>query len=136
MKINYFRNFLSKKKIYYIIFFIFVVQFYDGFLNTYILLRSNYEERMLKYAGYCDKQGYGFIKFINQKYKNLIDSNIPVISFLDSPTAAGYFYDTNKKNSDNHLIIISASEEDLKKINFQNYYVINQQFNCYFLKKK
>jgi len=131
-----FNYYQSKKNFLVFFFFIFVVQFYDGFLNIYLLLRTNYEERMFKHAGYCEKQAYGFIHFINQKYKNLVDLNIPVRSFLDFPHAGGYFYDTNKKETNKYLIVIHPSEEDLKRTFLTDYQVIEQTQNCYFLEKK
>ena len=97
MKKKISKNYLSKKNFYLIIFFVFIIQFYEGFLNTYILIKKSYEERMIEHGGFCEKQGYGFTKFINHKYKNLTDLNIPVINFLDFPTAEGYFYKTDKK---------------------------------------
>ena len=136
MKKKITKNYLSKKNFYLIIFFVFIIQFYEGFLNTYILIKKSYEERMIEHGGFCEKQGYGFTKFINHKYKNLTDLNIPVINFLDFPTAEGYFYKTDKKNSINYIIIINPPEEDLKKKYFKNYYVIEKSLNCYFLKKK
>lgn len=136
MKIKKFRNLLSKKNFYYFFFFIFVVQFYNGFLNTYILLRNNYEERMINNGGYCENQAYGFISFINKKYKDLVELNIPVINFSDSPSAAAYFYDTHKKKTNEYLIITNPSKNDLKNNFLKKYQVIEQFQNCYFLKKK
>lgn len=136
MQKKFFKNLELKKKLYFFIFFIFVVQYYDGFLNIYILLRNNYEERMVKHGGFCEKQAYGFIKYINHKYKKIVELNIPVINFLDFPPATGYFYDTKNKVTNNYLIVISPSEYDLKRINFKNYQIIEQIQNCYFLKKK
>lgn len=123
----------------YIVFFLFVAIVYDLFLNTYIILNKNYYERMVFYAGYCDKQGYGFTKYINEKYAKTIDVNI------DATTVAGttqyappqaYFYDYNKKISNKYLILLNPSEEDLKVNYFsKNYKIIEQKGNCFFAKK-
>ena len=129
-------KYFQLKNFYFLISLIFIVQFYDGFLNIYIILKNNYEERMVRHGGYCEKQAYGFIRHINEKHKKIVKLNIPVINFLDFPTAAGYFYDTNIKETNKYLIIISPSEEDLKKKYFKNFQVIEQTQNCYFLKKK
>jgi hypothetical protein len=135
MKIQKLKKFLTKKKYYYVIFFIFILSVYDVFTNSYILLRNNYQNRMLQYGGYCDKQAYGFIKFINDKYKNLENLNINVLSFANYATAEAYFFDTSKARSEDYLILISPLEVDLNKIYLKKYKIIDKQFNCYFLKK-
>ena len=135
MTIQKLKKFLIKKNYYYVIFFIFILSVYDTFTNSYILLRNNYQKRMLEYGGYCDKQAYGFIKFINYKYKHLVNLNINVLSFANYATAEAYFFDTTKLRSENYLILISPLEEELNKIYLKKYKVIEKQFNCYFLKK-
>ena len=130
-------KYFQYKNFYFFVCLIFVVQFYDGFLNIYIILKNNYEERMIRHGGYCEKQAYGFTYHINKKYKNLSELNIPVINFfLEFPTTAGYFFDTNKKETDTYLIIVNLSDEDIKKKYFKDYQVVEQNQNCYFLKKK
>lgn len=135
MTIQKLKKFLIIKNYYYVIFFIFILSVYDTFTNSYILLRNNYQKRMLQYSGYCDKQAYGFIKFINDKYKHLVNLNINVLSFANYATAEAYFFDTTKFRSENYLILISPLEGELNKIYLKKYKVIEKQFNCYFLKK-
>ena len=128
----YFNNI---KSLYYIYFLIIIFAIYDAFTGTYIILKYNYEERMEKNAGFCDKQGYGFIKFIDKNYKKKINENIPVVTFIDSPNAAGYFFDTKKKNSQNYLILLSISDEMFYEQYFGNYRVLEKKSNCYLIKK-
>jgi|LakMenEpi03Aug12_release.lakeMendotaPanAssembly.Ray.scaffolds.fasta_scaffold801156_1 hypothetical protein len=128
--------FLKKNFFYFIIFFVFLIQSYQGFLNVYVILNKNYEERMINTGGHCSNQGYGFIKFIHKNYKKLLDENIPVKSYIDSATAEAYFYNVKKKNSNEYLIIISDQKENIKNINLNDYHIIYNEFNCYFLKKK
>jgi hypothetical protein len=130
------KYFLLKKNFYYIIFFILTIYIYDGFTNIYIILKNNYESRIVKNAGYCDRQAYGFIKFINDKYQKSINANIKVVSYANWPTAEGYFYDVNKKISNDYIIIINATQKDLEKVNIYNYYIVSKHSNCYFLRKK
>ena len=96
-------NSINIKSLYFIFLFIFIFIIYDAHTGTYILLRNNYEQRMQKNAGFCDKQGYGFIQFIDKKYRNKNKDNIPVLSFADSPDAAGYFFDTKKNISKRYI---------------------------------
>lgn len=128
-----------RNKIYYIVIFIFTIFIYDGFLNTYIILINNYESRILRYAGFCDKQGYGFVKFINEKYKQKLVSNINVKSgSLQEayPPAFGYFYDIKYPITGNNLALINADLEDLKIFYKNDYKIIEKINNCYFAVKK
>ena len=128
-------NSINIKKLYFIFLFIIIFVIYDAHTGTYILLRNNYEQRMIKNAGFCDKQGYGFIQFIDKKYRNKIKDNIPVSSFADSPDAAGYFFDTKKSISKKYLILLSISEEKFYKEYILNYKILEKKSDCYLLKK-
>jgi hypothetical protein len=94
---------------------------------------------MIFYGGYCDKQGYGFTKYIYEKYAKGINVN------LDATTVAApvqfappqaYFYNYKKKISDEYLILLNPTEKDLK-INYylKGYKVIEKIGNCFFAKK-
>ena len=58
------KNINVVKKFYLTILLIFIFYIFSAFENTYVILKNNYESRVLKYSGYCEKQGYGFIKKI------------------------------------------------------------------------
>ena len=126
---------INIKFLYFFFLFIIIFTIYDAHTGTYILLRNNYEQRMEKNAGFCDKQGFGFIKFIDKKYRNKIKDNIPVLSFADSPDAAGYFFDTKKSISKKYLILLSISEEKFYKEYIHYYKILEKNSNCYLLKK-
>ncbi len=128
-------NSFNIKSLYFIFLFIFIFIIYDAHTGTYILLKYNYEQRMQKNAGFCDKHGYGFIKFVDKKYKKIIKDNIPVLSFADLPDAAGYFYDTKKNISKKYLILLSIPEEKFSKEYIHNYKIIEKNSDCYLLKK-
>ena len=59
---------LNTKNIYILGIFILILSFYKTPLNIYVILKNDYNSRMEKNAGYCDNQGYGFLKYIYQKY--------------------------------------------------------------------
>ena len=124
---------MNKKNVYFIFFLVFVVFVFDGFTNTYIVLRQNYDERMLNYAGYCEKQGYGFYKKIIKMFD--LGNNIPVKNFLDYPDPSGYFYDYQKKYSNNYLVLLNPKDHDLNTYKSKNFQIIFKENNCYLLKK-
>ena len=117
----------------YFIFFLFIGVIYDLFLNTYIILRKNYNDRMVFYGGYCDKQGFGFTKYIYEKYAKSISVNLDattVAAPVQYAPAQAYFYDYKKPISDKYLILLNPSEEDLK-INYysKGYRLIEKKGN-------
>ena len=45
-----------------------LLQYFSVPYNIYSLLKRPYEERMTREYGYCEKEGYGYTKFIMNKY--------------------------------------------------------------------
>jgi hypothetical protein len=100
------------KKIFYIIFILFILHYNNFFLNIFIIFKNPYEQRMIETSGFCEMEGYGFVKYIHQKYN--VPKNIEVINFSEKfPPIHSYFFDTQKKLDKNHIILISAKREDL-----------------------
>ena len=88
---------LKKKYFYFLIYFVTVIFIYDGFTNTYIVIKQNYESRMINNAGNCNAQGFGFYKSILDHYSENI-KNISSVNGGDFPRPDGYFFDFRKKN--------------------------------------
>jgi len=121
-------------KVYLFILLIFIFYLFSAFENTYIILKNNYESRLLKSAGYCEKQGYGFIKKIFFTFPNL-NPNLQVHNNSDFPNAIGYFYDFQKNYNEDFLILLNFDESDLIKFTKKNFSKIYQEHKCYLLKK-
>jgi|TARA_Y100000389_G_C17250546_1_gene407864 hypothetical protein len=103
------------------------------FLNSYTLIKNDYDKRMNFNYGNCEKEGYGFAKLILDKYE--FKHNIYSINGNPSmyPSIGGLFYDINKIDSDDHLILINYQNDLSKK--FKNYFILEQVQNCYLIKK-
>ena len=88
---------------------------------------------MILNHGYCEKEGYGFVKLILDKYE--FRHNINSINGNPStyPSIGGLFYDNNKTHSDDYLLLIDYQNDLSEK--FKNYLVIEQVQNCYLIKK-
>lgn len=129
---------MKKKKfnfLIHIIFFITVILIFDGFTNTYIVLRENYEERMIKYAGFCNNQGYGFYKNVIKNFSDSEDA-INVINFNDFPSPSGYFYNFKKNEiNKNQIILIGASKKNLEVFIEDKFKIIYSEKDCFYLKK-
>ena len=123
----------NNKSILFIIIFIVIFSIFDAFTNTYILLRENYEGRMIKRAGDCNAQGYGFYKNVRSKFTN-IENNITAINFDDFPSPEGYFFRYDNQISENYLILINADKKIINDYLSNNFNIIYSDKNCYFLK--
>ena len=87
----------------FLFYFLLLFTFYqfNFFTNTFIILKNNYPERMLKYGGHCGLEGYGYISYLYNKYS--FSENFVVRNFNDLPNIHGYFFDINKKKMINLL---------------------------------
>lgn len=134
------------KKIYYITklkYLILLIIFFslnNFFLNSYIILKNQYHNRMVLYGGYCDKQGYGFTKYINEKYSSTINHNIistTVSDIVQFPPPHGHFFNFQKEISNKYLILLNPKEKDLKSVYFnKGYKILEKVDNCYFAIKE
>ena len=125
------------KKYTFLIYFIFlfsIIIIFDGFTNTYIVIRENYEKRMINLGGFCDNQGYGFYKKIVEKFSS-DEPNIDVINYNNFPTPKGYFFNHKKNYSNkNEIILIGAKEENINQFLKDNLRVVYSEDNCFYLK--
>ena len=123
---------LNSKILYLIIIVLLISTIFGFFLNTYKLFKNNYPTRMMTIYGDCSKEGYGFTKFINNKYKS--NFNYIVINGKSNIFAhtQDLFYDKNKPFSDQFRILINYDNELLK--NFESFDIIEKKESCYFIK--
>lgn len=125
---------MYKNKIFYFLLILFTLVIHNTFLNTYIIYKNNYENRLLKYGGFCEPQGYGFIKFIRSKYQ--INYNFVILNFKDFAPIDGYFHNFNNVTKNNYIALIGITNSEFSKNYKPNYIVIEKVDNCYFIKKK
>ena len=115
----------------------FILIFFKTFNNLYVIERNNYEMRLTKNYGYCDKQGYGFVRStIN---KNKIKENIGIINNFNSLAAIdGLFYNFNKDYNENYLILLNYENKNSPIIFNNIIYEILDNYNnqCFLIKKK
>jgi len=123
------------KNIFFILFILFALSYLNFFLNILIVYKNNYTERMIKSSGYCEREGYGFIKDMIQKHK--IPGNPEVRNFSNNyPQVYGYFFDIKKKSNSKYIIIINAENKNLEYFKAQGFVIMeNKNNNCYLLKK-
>ena len=121
-------------KMYLIILLIFIFYTFGAFENTYEILKNKHVSRILKYSGYCEKQGYGFIKKILDTFAD-VKPNLTVHNNSDFPSAIGYFYDFRQNYDDKFLILLNFEEKNLVTFFEKNFSKVYQEGKCYLLKK-
>lgn len=131
-----FKKKLNIKNIYTLGIFILILSFYKTPLNIYVILKNDYNSRIVKSAGYCDNQAYGFLKYIYQKYEMIYPYNYDVINYNNSASANSYFYNIKKNKNKNFVILLNPSKKDLQSFFLQNHNVIEKIENCFFLEIK
>lgn len=130
---------MTKNKLLILISIIFIIiilktNFFQNFLN---LVNLNFQKRISKVYGYCDREGIGYVKFIRQKFGK--DKKIDLINSLqrnNNNSGVWSIYNTNideTKPSD-YLIIINYNKLN-NKINLNNFEILHKFEDCYFLKK-
>ena len=124
------------------IFFIIVIVYSLNLpLNIYNILLHNYQERLSSIYGFCEKESYGFMKKINDKYSTKY--NIESFNFDNYPSSSSaFFYKIDRKFNQNQIIILNYNSLNLnqKKYfekNFSNYRILeNYKNKCIFIEKK
>lgn len=124
------------KNINLIIFFllVFVMTIFNTFTNTYIIIKNNYETRLINSFGDCSRTGYGFIKKVINKFPK-INGNLTGYNFEDYPLATGFFWNPKLKYSDDYVLLINSKQDTYLEFLEKNYINIYQEDNCYLLKK-
>lgn len=85
------------------------------------------------FAGFCDRQGYGFVEAIYKEKKFL--ENVLVNNFNNQPNVHSHFYNIKKKDSEKFIILIGAQSSQLNTFVKKDYKIIEQYNNCYLMKK-
>ena len=123
---------LKSSVFFLLIILLFISTLFGFFHNTYNLIKQDYATRMLSIYGDCSKEGYGFTKYINDKYKS--DFNYTVINGESNTYAItqDFFYKKENLFSDKFKILINYNDKLLK--NFKNFEILEKNNNCYFIK--
>ncbi len=124
---------MKKKNLLYITLFLFLIIYFKPFENVYLVSKYNLEERLINNYGYCGGVSYGFIKYIDNKYK--LKKNLKINNEDKSyPYSEAFIHKPKKKYIDNFLIVLNYNDLN-PSININNYIIIEKFQNCLFLKK-
>ena len=117
----------------YIIVLVFLLLYFKFFENTYIVLKSNYEDRLISNYGYCERNSYGFIKYIEKKYK--LKKNIKIVNDEVFPRSEGFIYKPKKDYYEKRIILLNYNEKN-SLINLKKYQILEKFKNCFYLELK
>jgi len=123
---------IKNKNLIYILLLFFLTIHFNLFENVYVIFKSNYETRLISNYGYCEKSSYGFIKYIDEKYK--LKKNINILNDEVHPSSDAFIYKPKKPYYKDLLILLNYNDQE-SKININNYFIIDKFKNCFYLKK-
>jgi len=126
------KNFFTNKNLAYLLLLIFLTTHFKFFENTYIISRENHEERLIGNYGYCEKNSYGFVKYINKKYE--LKDNIKILNDEMHPSSNAFIYKPIKNYIQDQIILLNYNAQS-SNIDLNNYSVIENFKNCFYLKK-
>ena len=137
-------NLVKKKENFIVIIILLVFLITNNFFyNFYYIIKTNISGRMIYHYGYCQKNGFGFIKYINRKYK--LEKNIKIYNFAEYPPSGWFFYKPNTEYYKKKILLLnynnlSVNENGISKVNFKNEYkgnfkILEKVENCFFMEK-
>jgi len=123
---------IKKENIIYLTLLLLITIYFNFFENIYVIYRSNISERLTKDYGYCERSSYGFVKYVDKKYK--LNNNITIINDEEYPSSDAFIYKP-KKNYNNKFLILLNYNELNSKIDMSQYIILEKFKNCFYLKK-
>jgi hypothetical protein len=137
-------NLIKKKENFILLLVVIIFLIINNFFyNFYYTLKTNYSSRMNYHYGYCDNNGYGFIKYIIEKYK--LTKNIKIFNYKQKPSSEWFFFDPNKEYYSEKLILLNNNNLNVNnkitsKIYLRgkyqgSYKVIERYENCFFIER-
>ena len=137
-------NFIKKKENFTILLILlFFLILNNFFYNFYYTLKKNFSDRMVYHYGYCYKNGYGFIKYINKKYQ--LTKNIKIFNSVEDPNSEWFFYKPNADYYSKKIILLNynnliINKKDVSEVSLNNKYlgnfkIVEKVENCFFMEK-
>ena len=107
------------------------------FHNISEILSLKYDHRISNVYGFCEREGIGYVNFVKKKFK--VNQKIDLINSLkrnNYNSGNWAIYDTNFLENDKSDYLIVINYEKLsKKIDLNQYKIIHNTEDCYFLEK-
>ena len=107
-----------------IIIFLFVIFIFSNDITrkTFVLNKQNFDTRMIKSYGYCNKDSYGFLKFVNNKYN--IKENLNIYNYKVKAPSDWIIFKNDKPYENKKFILLNYVKNNnikFKKKNSNNW---------------
>ncbi len=124
---------IFKNKVYiYLILLFFITLYFKFFENSYTILKYDHETRLVQNYGYCEKSSYGYIKYLDKKFKFI--KNIKIINDESHPSSDIFIHKPGIGYYDNYIILLNYNDQN-SQIKMSNYTILDKFKNCFYLKK-
>ena len=125
-------NILKNKFYIYLLLLCFLIIYFKLFESSYIIFKYNYETRLVKNYGYCEKSSYGYIKYIEKKFKP--SKNIKIINDESHPSSDIFIHKPGIEYYENYLILLNYNDQN-SQVKVSDYSILDKFKNCFYLKK-
>ncbi len=125
-------NILKNKFYIYLLLLCFLILYFKLFESSYIIFKYNYETRLVKNYGYCEKSSYGYIKYIEKKFKP--SKNIKIINDESHPSSDIFIHKPGIEYYENYLILLNYNDQN-SQVKVSDYSILDKFKNCFYLKK-
>tara|TARA_B100000959_G_C14447721_1_gene405438 strand:+ start:53 stop:478 length:426 start_codon:yes stop_codon:yes gene_type:complete len=125
-------NFFSRKFYIYLLLLFFLIIYFKLFESSYIVLKYDHETRLTKNYGYCERSSYGYVKYIEKKFKPV--KNVKIINDEVHPSSDIFIHKPGVEYYDNYLILLNYNDQN-SQINISDFTILDKYKNCLYLKK-
>tara|TARA_B100001057_G_C22713605_1_gene896840 strand:+ start:734 stop:1114 length:381 start_codon:yes stop_codon:yes gene_type:complete len=124
---------MKKIKFLYVILIFFLLIHFKFFENVYLVLKYDFHERLISNYGYCGGTSYGFVKYIDNKYK--FKKNLRIYNDDKSfPYSEAFVHKPKQEYENNYIVVLNYNELN-SSIDIKNYSIVEKFQNCLYLKK-
>ena len=125
-------NIIKNKFYIYLLLLFFIIIYFKFFESSYIILKYDYETRLIKNYGYCERSSYGYVKYIEKKFKPT--KNIKIINEESYPSSDIFIHKPGREYYENQLILLNYNDQN-SQININDFTILDKFKNCFYLKK-
>ena len=129
----------KKKIIFFLLIFSIVILLKVNFTQgIYQMLNSTYLERISNVYGFCDREGIGYVRFLQKKFN--LDKKIDLINSLkqnNNNSGQWAIYNTNfDENQKPYYLIVINYKKITNKVDLNGFKILHNFEDCYLLSKK
>jgi hypothetical protein len=122
-----------KKNFFLFLLILFTLHQLNFFTNFFIIFKSDYQTRMIKFAGYCENHGYGYANHVKKKFN--LNQNFLIRNFNNKPNVHGYFFNIDKIYNENDIILIGVNQKQLNEFLDKGFKIKDVFNNCYYISR-